>query len=41
MGELAKDYKAMENMIFDKQISFEEIISTLQDLENEINGLES
>jgi len=40
MGELAKDYKAMENMIFDKQLSFEEIISTLQDLEDEINALE-
>lgn len=37
MQELKKDYKAMENMIFDKFLSFEEILQTLQDLENEIN----
>lgn len=36
---LKKDYKAMQNMIFDKKLSFEEIIETLQDLENEINAL--
>ncbi|MGK0469498.1 MAG: L-rhamnose isomerase, partial [Clostridium sp.] len=38
-AELEKDYKAMENMIFDKYISFDEIIKTLQELEIEINSL--
>jgi hypothetical protein len=37
--DLEKDYKAMENMIFDKKLSFEEILSTLKNLENEINSL--
>ena len=36
---LKKDYKAMGNMIFDKQLSFDEIIKTLQKLEDEINRL--
>ena len=38
--ELMKDYKAMQNMIFGKRIDFEEIISILQKLEEEINSLE-
>ncbi|WP_295422162.1 nucleotidyl transferase AbiEii/AbiGii toxin family protein, partial [Sulfurovum sp.] len=37
--ELKKDYRAMDNMIFDKQLSFEEIIETLEELEEEINAL--
>lgn len=38
-AELRKDYAAMQNMIFDKNLSFEEIIETLEVLEREINGL--
>ncbi len=38
--ELIKDYKAMQNMIFGKQIDFEESISILKKLEKEINSLE-
>lgn len=34
---LEKDYKAMGNMIFDKKISFTEIIELLKNLEIEIN----
>lgn len=37
--DLKKDYTAMGNMIFDKQLSFEEIIETLEKLEEEINAL--
>lgn len=37
--DLKKDYKAMQNMIFEKKLSFEEIIETLQHLEEEINRL--
>ncbi len=37
--ELEKDYKAMENMIFDKYINFDEIIKTLKELEEKINSL--
>ncbi|MBU0631474.1 nucleotidyl transferase AbiEii/AbiGii toxin family protein [bacterium] len=37
--ELRKDYKAMENMIFDKKLSFENIIEILQILEDEINNI--
>jgi len=37
-AELRKDYTAMQNMIFDKKRSFEEIIEILQTLEDEING---
>jgi hypothetical protein len=37
MVELKKDYKAMESMIFDKHLEFDEIIEILQNLENEIN----
>ena len=36
--ELKADYLLMQNMIFDKHIEFEEIISILKDLEDEING---
>lgn len=36
---LKKDYKAMQNMIFDKKLSFEEIIETLEHLEDDINRL--
>ena len=39
IAELKKDYKAMEHMIFDKYLAFEEILKTLQALENEINSL--
>lgn len=34
---LKKDYKDMGNMIFEKHISFDEVISTLTSLEKEIN----
>lgn len=39
--ELQKDYRAMEHMIFDKVLSFEEIMETLRQLEDEINHLKS
>lgn len=39
MDTLAKDHKAMGHMIFDKQLSFEEIIETLKSLEDEINAM--
>ena len=38
LDSLEKDYKAMQNMIFDKYISFEEIIDILSDLEKDINS---
>ncbi len=41
LGNLKADYKAMENMIFGIYPSFDEIISVISDLENEINDLES
>jgi len=37
--ELKSDYDSMKSMIFDKYLTFEEIISILQDLENEINTI--
>jgi hypothetical protein len=37
--DLEKDYRAMENMIFDKKLTFEEILSILKNLEDEINSL--
>jgi hypothetical protein len=37
--ELRKDYTAMQNMIFEKNLSFEEIFETLEALEREINSL--
>lgn len=39
ISELAKDYQAMQNMIFDKPLSFDEVMHTLTSLENEINAL--
>ncbi len=39
IGELEKDYKAMENMVFDKKLSFEEIVNILQKLEDKINQI--
>lgn len=41
ISELAKDYQAMQNMIFDKPLGFDEIIQTLAALENEVNALGS
>ena len=37
--ELKEDYKAMQNMIFGEKIEFNEIISVLKKLEDEINSL--
>ena len=37
--ELKADYASMRNMIFDKYIEFDEVMSILKDLEDEINGL--
>ena len=39
LKEVEKDYQAMQGMIFDKQLSFAEIIETLTALEDEINSL--
>ena len=39
LDSFEKDYKAMQNMIFDKYISFEEIINILENLEKEINEI--
>lgn len=39
LPEIEKDYKAMQVMIFDKRLSFAEIIETLTNLEQEINSL--
>ena len=36
---LKKDYQAMQNMIFDKKLSFNEIINILKKLEREINKI--
>ena len=41
ISELAKDYQAMQNMIFDKPLSFDEVMQTLIELEEEINALGS
>lgn len=38
-AELRKDYTAMQNMIFEKHLSFEEILETLEALEHEINSI--
>lgn len=38
-AELHKDYTAMQNMIFEKHLSFEEILETLEVLEHEINSI--
>ena len=40
IDELKADYKAMEHMIFDKYLAFDEILEILQALEDEINSLE-
>lgn len=37
---LKKDYKKMEDMIFDKYLNFDEILSVLKSLEDEINLME-
>src|SRR5690606_1557578 len=37
--ELQKDYQKMQNMIFDKKLSLDEIMKTLGQLEKEINAL--
>ena len=37
--ELKADYASMRNMIFDKYIEFDEIMSILKDLEDEINSM--
>jgi hypothetical protein len=37
--ELKKDYKSMQVMIFGEKPSFDNILDTLQDLENEINSI--
>jgi len=41
ISELAKDYQAMQNMIFDKPLSFDEVMVTLNELQQEINALGS
>ncbi|MFV1922211.1 MAG: nucleotidyl transferase AbiEii/AbiGii toxin family protein [Methylotenera sp.] len=41
ISEIAKDYQAMQKMIFDKPLNFEEVIENLQKLEQEINALGS
>ena len=41
ISELAKDYQAMQNMIFDKPLSFNELMQTLTALEKEINAFGS
>lgn len=38
--ELKADYASMRNMIFDKYIEFDEVMSILKDLEDEINFME-
>lgn len=35
--EIAQDFKAMQNMIFDKQLSLDDILATLAQLEQDIN----
>ena len=37
--ELKSDYDSMRSMIFDKYLSFDEILSILKDLEKSINSL--
>ncbi|MBT3604356.1 MAG: nucleotidyl transferase AbiEii/AbiGii toxin family protein [Candidatus Latescibacteria bacterium] len=38
LAELQRDYQAMQNMIFDKHLSLDEIIDNLSNLEDEINA---
>lgn len=40
LKSLEKDYSAMQSMIFDKKITFKELLETLKNLEDEINSLE-
>jgi len=40
VSELNRDYQAMQDMIFDQRLSFEEVMQTLAGLEAEINTLE-
>lgn len=40
LDSLKKDYQAMQNMIFDKKLSFDEIINVLKNLEDEINKID-
>jgi hypothetical protein len=35
--EIAQDFKAMQNMIFDKRLSLDAILATLAQLEQDIN----
>jgi len=37
--ELEADYKSMQSMIFDKYLEFDEIISILKSLEEDINNI--
>lgn len=39
LSELAKDYQAMQSMVFDKPLSFDEVMQELTALENEVNAL--
>jgi len=39
LGALEKDYKSMEHMIFDKKLTFEEIVKILKELETEVNNI--
>lgn len=39
LSELSKDYQAMQNMIFDQHLTFNQVIEILQALEGEINAL--
>jgi iron only hydrogenase large subunit-like protein len=36
---LEKDYQSMEYMIFDKKLTFEEIVKILKELETEVNNI--
>lgn len=38
-AELTRDYQAMQNMVFDKALNFDEVMQTLIALEKEINAL--
>lgn len=39
LSELARDYQAMQNMIFDQHLTFDQVMQILQALEAEINAL--
>ncbi len=40
ISNLEKDYQAMQNMIFDQNLNFDEILEALSKLEKEINEIE-